>query len=69
MEKQLRGKLENLKGRAKQAAGTVTGNKRMEAEGAVERAKGAVKETVEKAKDKLRREAEPARADDAPDEE
>jgi uncharacterized protein YjbJ (UPF0337 family) len=48
-----RGDLENLKGRAKQAAGAMTGDKGLEAEGAVDRAKGAAKSAVEKAKDKL----------------
>jgi uncharacterized protein YjbJ (UPF0337 family) len=47
------GSLENLKGRVKQAAGAVTGDKSLEAEGAVDRAKGAVKEALGKAKDKL----------------
>jgi uncharacterized protein YjbJ (UPF0337 family) len=56
------GSLENLKGRAKQAAGAVTGDKGLEAEGAVDRAKGAGKEAVGKAKDKLNEAA--AEADD-----
>ncbi|HEY0708828.1 MAG TPA: CsbD family protein [Polyangia bacterium] len=59
MNKELDGKLENLKGRAKQAAGTVTGDKELEAEGAVDRAKGAVKEGFEKAKRNLRDATEP----------
>jgi uncharacterized protein YjbJ (UPF0337 family) len=41
-----KGKVENLKGRAKQAAGAVTGNKSLEAEGLGERVKGAVKEKI-----------------------
>lgn len=47
---ELRGKAENLKGRVKQAFGTVTGDKRAEAEGAGERLKGAAKEAIGKAK-------------------
>lgn len=43
---ELKGKAENLKGRAKEAAGTVTGNKRLEGEGLVDRAKGAVREKI-----------------------
>lgn len=43
---EVKGKAENLKGRVKQAAGAVTGNKRMEAEGAVERVKGAAQKKV-----------------------
>ena len=43
---QVKGKVENLKGRAKQAFGTVTGNKSAEAEGLGERLKGAAREKV-----------------------
>ena len=43
---QVRGKVENLKGRAKEAAGALTGNKETQAEGTVERIKGAVREKV-----------------------
>ena len=43
---EVKGTFENLKGRAKQAAGTVTGNKKLEAEGAVERVKGAAQKKV-----------------------
>lgn len=43
---EVKGKFENLKGRAKQAAGAVTGDKSLEAEGLGERVKGAVKEKV-----------------------
>jgi uncharacterized protein YjbJ (UPF0337 family) len=50
----LRGKLENLKGRAKAAAGAVTGNKKTEAEGHAERFGGAVREKVGEAKDALK---------------
>jgi len=45
-EDEVKGKAENLKGRVKQAAGTVTGNKKLEAEGAVDRVKGAAREKV-----------------------
>jgi uncharacterized protein YjbJ (UPF0337 family) len=47
------GSLENMKGRVKQAVGAVTGDKKMEAEGAYERTKGSAKESVEKAKEKV----------------
>ena len=40
---QREGTVQNIKGRAKQAAGVVTGNKNAEAEGAADRAKGAVR--------------------------
>jgi uncharacterized protein YjbJ (UPF0337 family) len=45
-EDEVKGKFENLKGRAKQAAGAVTGDKSLEAEGLGERVKGAVREKV-----------------------
>jgi uncharacterized protein YjbJ (UPF0337 family) len=53
MSDESEGKVENLKGRVKQAAGAVTGDKSLEAEGAVDRAKGAAKEKVGEAKRKL----------------
>jgi uncharacterized protein YjbJ (UPF0337 family) len=40
------GAAENIKGRVKQAAGIVTGNKDQESEGAGQRAVGAVKKAV-----------------------
>jgi uncharacterized protein YjbJ (UPF0337 family) len=43
---EVKGKWDNLKGRAKQAAGAVTGNKKMEAEGAAERVAGAAEKKV-----------------------
>jgi uncharacterized protein YjbJ (UPF0337 family) len=52
---ELKGKMENLKGRAKEAVGAVTGNKRTEAEGVVDRGKGAVQEKYGEAKDELER--------------
>jgi uncharacterized protein YjbJ (UPF0337 family) len=45
-EDEVKGKLENLKGRAKEAAGAITGDKKLEAEGAVDRVKGAAREKV-----------------------
>jgi uncharacterized protein YjbJ (UPF0337 family) len=45
-EDQVKGKWDNLKGRAKEAAGAVTGDKELEAEGAVERVKGAAQKKV-----------------------
>jgi uncharacterized protein YjbJ (UPF0337 family) len=47
---ELKGKAENLKGRAKQAAGSLSGHKRTEGEGLVDRVRGAVREKVGKAK-------------------
>ena len=50
---EVKGKAENLKGRVKQAAGSLTGDKKLEAEGAFDRAKGAAQEKVGEAKRKL----------------
>ena len=46
-------KADDLKGRAKEAAGVVTGNKDLEREGKADQAGAKVKETAEKAKDKV----------------
>jgi uncharacterized protein YjbJ (UPF0337 family) len=45
-EDQIKGKAENLKGRAKEAIGSLTGDKELQAEGAAERAKGAAREKI-----------------------
>jgi uncharacterized protein YjbJ (UPF0337 family) len=47
------GKKENLKGRVKEAAGTLTGDERLEKEGADQRARGEAQETVGKARRKV----------------
>ena len=44
-------KAEDLKGKIKEAAGKVTGNERLEAEGQSDQAKSAVKDVGEKVKD------------------
>ncbi|MFL6145013.1 MAG: CsbD family protein [Labedaea sp.] len=44
-------KADELKGKAKQTTGRVTGNEDMEAEGAGEKIKGNLKQAVEKVKD------------------
>lgn len=62
----IEGKKDELKGRAKEAAGDLTEDEELEAEGKTDKAAGKVKqglddakrkgeETVDKAKDKLRR--------------
>jgi uncharacterized protein YjbJ (UPF0337 family) len=63
---QVKGKVENLKGRAKQAAGTATGNHRTEAEGAVERAKGAAREKLGDAKQSLGRGGKTSEEEETP---
>lgn len=47
------GKKNNLAGRVKEAAGTLTGNKELESEGADQRASGAVEEGLGKARRKV----------------
>jgi uncharacterized protein YjbJ (UPF0337 family) len=46
---EVRGKARNQKGRLKEAAGVVTGNRRLENEGAAERTYGAVEAALGKA--------------------
>ncbi len=47
-------KTDEAKGRSKQAAGVLTGDKDLEREGKVDRAAGKAKETVDKAADKAK---------------
>lgn len=51
---QVKGSVENLKGRVKQAVGAVTGNKSQEAGGMVDRVKGAVRGKVGDVKEDAR---------------
>jgi uncharacterized protein YjbJ (UPF0337 family) len=46
------GKSDEMKGRVKEAAGVLTGDKKMQREGKADQAAGKVKKAVEKAKDK-----------------
>lgn len=48
------GKTDEVKGRAKQAAGVVTGDKTLENEGKVDRATGKVKKAVGEVADKVK---------------
>jgi uncharacterized protein YjbJ (UPF0337 family) len=52
---ELKGKAENLKGRAKEAFGALTGDKRKEGEGLFDRVRGAVRERFGKAKSEASR--------------
>jgi len=45
--------IDKAKGRAKEAAGAVTGNKRLKAEGRADQAKGSTKNAVDKVADTL----------------
>lgn len=43
---QVKGKLENLKGRVKEAAGALSGNKHRQADGLIDRVQGAAREKI-----------------------
>ncbi|MEZ7002541.1 CsbD family protein [Streptomyces sp. AD55] len=47
-------RMEQVKGKAKEAAGRAVGNERMEAEGRAEQAKGDARQAKEKGKDTFR---------------
>jgi len=47
-------KAEDLKGQAKEAAGSATGNRDLESEGKADQGKAAVKDTVSRAADKVK---------------
>jgi uncharacterized protein YjbJ (UPF0337 family) len=51
---EIKGKAENLKGRAREAAGVLTGNKEQELKGGAERASGAAEEKLGQAKRELK---------------
>ena len=55
---QAKGKVENLKGRVKEAAGALTGDKKTQAEGMADRIKGAAREKLGDAKRAVAREVE-----------
>lgn len=48
------GKVDELKGRVKEAAGAMTDNDKLRNEGQVDQAKGKVKETIDKAAEKVK---------------
>ena len=48
----MEGKIDELKGRAKEAAGDLTDNDRLQREGKADKAEGKVKQTIEDVKDK-----------------
>jgi uncharacterized protein YjbJ (UPF0337 family) len=62
------GKVDNLKGRAKEAAGALTGNKQREAEGQVQRAGGAVREKFGQVKEAVKDSTKRSPDDDIEDE-
>lgn len=48
------GKFDEAKGRAKEAAGDITGNEEMQQSGKVDRATGSIKDKVNEVADKLK---------------
>jgi len=50
---EIKGKAKNIQGRVKEAAGTLTGNKDLESEGAADRGNGAIQEGYGEAKRKV----------------
>ena len=50
---ELKGKFENLKGRVKEAAGSLTGDKAKEGEGFIDRVKGEAREKLGKGKEEV----------------
>ena len=64
LKREIKGKVDNLKGRVKEAIGALSGNKETQAEGTVERAAGAAKEKVAEAERKFDRSREEEEADD-----
>lgn len=52
-DQEIRGKVNNLKGRVKEAAGVLTGNAELENEGAAQRVDGALDEGIGKARRKV----------------
>ena len=53
MNDQIENKAEDFKGRAKEAAGSLTGNDQLKAEGEGDQHKANLKDKVEQAKDKI----------------
>jgi uncharacterized protein YjbJ (UPF0337 family) len=58
LKREIKGKVDNLKGRMKEAFGTLSGNKESEAKGAAERASGAAEEKVAEVEKKIRQPSE-----------
>jgi uncharacterized protein YjbJ (UPF0337 family) len=50
---EIKGKARNVKGRVKDAAGSLTGNRRLESEGEVDRGAGAAQEKLGEARRKV----------------
>ena len=50
----MKGKAQEIKGRTKEAAGTLAGNKKLKNEGRAEKASGKIKQAVTRTADKIK---------------
>jgi uncharacterized protein YjbJ (UPF0337 family) len=64
LKREIRGKVDNIKGRVKEAIGALSGNKETQAEGTVERATGAANEKVAEVERKVDRAVSREETDD-----
>ncbi|HLK89304.1 MAG TPA: CsbD family protein [Polyangia bacterium] len=64
LKREIKGKMDNIKGRVKEAMGALSGNKERQAEGTVERVEGAAKEKVAEAERKFDGSRDREEADD-----
>ncbi|HXJ23706.1 MAG TPA: CsbD family protein [Polyangia bacterium] len=68
LKQEIEGKEENLKGRAKEAVGAATGDKKTQGEGLVERIAGAAREKIAEVKRDLSKHREGRSVEEADDE-
>jgi uncharacterized protein YjbJ (UPF0337 family) len=64
LKREIKGKVDNIKGRVKEAIGALSGNKETQAEGTVERAAGAANEKVGEVERKVNKSLAHEEADD-----
>jgi uncharacterized protein YjbJ (UPF0337 family) len=64
LKREIKGKVDNIKGRVKEAIGALSGNKETQAEGTVERAAGAANEKVGEVERKVNKSLGHEEADD-----
>jgi uncharacterized protein YjbJ (UPF0337 family) len=64
LKREIKGKVDNIKGRVKEAIGALSGNKETQAEGTVERVAGAANEKVGEVERKVNKTLNREEADD-----
>ena len=64
LKREIKGKVDNIKGRVKEAIGALSGNKETQAEGTVERAAGAANQKVGEVERKVDRAVSREETDD-----